>query len=1340
MNIRHLRILPPILFVAFASHSVAGAPAQQVWDGAPFSVRSEDIAAGVRLIPDAREPGVVVLLDESRMDLDSSNRIKETHHVLYRIGTQSPGDWGAVNAIWRPWRQQKPAIRARVITADGREVRLDEKSVSESPLASLGLDTFGDGRILRAPLPALAPGAVVEIETVVQDTTSWFTRGIAFTETIGGSATTMRTSITVEAPQSMTLKFEVFSVPGATTTNEVIAGKRTIHIDAGRMDALDEEAMFPPSGENRQPRVVFSTASSWRDVADGYAQASNGVISSASPATVSAMAKDAIGGASNRDQIIDRILQNVERTIRYSAVQLGEAAIVPTSPVETVRLQYGDCKDQAALLVAMLRASGIDAYLALLRAGPGPDVDPSLPGFGLFDHAIVFIPGPAPLWLDSTTRFSKAGQLPLADQDRLALIVKPDTTELVRTPEYVARIVESQDVVLAEDGPAKVAFSREFHGQEEISIRSVQNEVALSDFQKAIEKAGGDSTEQSIRIVSRTEPADFSTPFKLQLEITGSRNALTSGNQAAVFISSEELLGETGFSNFVDVDDKLTADGVKLPERVARQWSYRIVPPPGYVIGNIPASKKTAMGPAIFTREFTSANDGVVTATILFDSGKRNFTATEFADLKKGLKRVLDDSDSTLTVSFDLAAQKELEAGKVAEALKEFRRLIELHPNEAIHHSQIARALLDLGLGDLARQEARRGVELEPKSAAAYDALGDILQYDLIGRRWETGFELEQAREAYVKALELDPDEDSYRADLAILLEVNAQGARFAPGLDLNPAIEQYRKLKQKPGDSSSIYRNLSYDLFRVGKFDELRSSSTPADIRIAAIAAADGLAAATREAGKLSGEARSKALNDAASMVILHRLYSVSAGLLKAAGSSASATPGAINASDVEKLHRYDDDPMPANDPKSAAKRVIVQIALRDRGPNLSALLTQSGQDELRRHPDVSFGGLSINSQLVNAATPPAFNADVYLSAATFSQEGDDNGGYRVEFSVGSYFKHIYVVRENGQYRVLSVGPADLALAREALRLVEKGDLENARQWIEWLGVELHQRTPEDSFGTLAADSFDEVWSKSLVKDRNRMRYAVATALAISPDDAARAIPILQEGMTKVTGNAQAGLAAAHTAALLVLKRYDESAAAGLKLLQSSSSYFVVPVLAQSMLELDRVDDLLKILKDNRKSGNPLNIPGMIAAIHVQKGNYADAESELKAIPTLQGLVEDQILWLSLFHNSVTAEDLAKGQKMVDSSRNADRFRTFAALKAETGDPVEALTLLKQGLRYSKDGMGPVDWYIAGRIYEQYGERQAALDAYRKVIPPARFPVSVISAYPLVQKRLAAK
>ncbi len=56
------------------------------------------------------------------------------------------------------------------------------------------------------------------------------------------------------------------------------------------------------------------------------------------------------------------------------------------------------------------------------------DVPADQPGMGLFDHAIVYVPGapasgksktPAPaLWIDATDRYARLGQLPIADQGR----------------------------------------------------------------------------------------------------------------------------------------------------------------------------------------------------------------------------------------------------------------------------------------------------------------------------------------------------------------------------------------------------------------------------------------------------------------------------------------------------------------------------------------------------------------------------------------------------------------------------------------------------------------------------------------------------------------------------------------------------------------------------------------------------------------------------------------------------------------------------------------------------------------------------------------------------------
>ena len=88
-----------------------------------------------------------------------------------------------------------------------------------------------------------------------------------------------------------------------------------------------------------------------------------------------------------------RLLDYLDREVRYTGIEFGEAAIVPHDPAEMLSHKYGDCKDKATLLVTMLRAAGIPAYVALLNVGSRMDVPADLPGMGLFDHAIVFVPG-----------------------------------------------------------------------------------------------------------------------------------------------------------------------------------------------------------------------------------------------------------------------------------------------------------------------------------------------------------------------------------------------------------------------------------------------------------------------------------------------------------------------------------------------------------------------------------------------------------------------------------------------------------------------------------------------------------------------------------------------------------------------------------------------------------------------------------------------------------------------------------------------------------------------------------------------------------------------------------
>ncbi len=144
---------------------------------------------------------------------------------------------------------------------------------------------------------------------------------------------------------------------------------------------------------------------------------------------------------------------------------------------------------------------------------------------------------------------------------------------------------------------------------------------------------------------------------------------------------------------------------------------YRIVPPVGYAPQPLPAARVRHLGSATLSEEYAAGDGNVVTATFRLDTGKRRISPREFEALRSGVREAQQDKVALLL--FDQVGEAHLNAGRVREALAEFQRLAAAAPGKALPRTRIARALLAGGMGEAAREEARRAVRLEPKFAPA---------------------------------------------------------------------------------------------------------------------------------------------------------------------------------------------------------------------------------------------------------------------------------------------------------------------------------------------------------------------------------------------------------------------------------------------------------------------------------------------------------------------------------------------------------------------------------------------------------------------------------------------
>ena len=120
----------------------------------------------------------------------------------------------------------------------------------------------------------------------------------------------------------------------------------------------------------------------------------------------------------------------VRHHIRYVAVYVGDGGVVPHSAATVLANRYGDCKDHAVLLEALLAAVGIDSSAALVNSGNAYRL-PRAPTLGIFNHIISYVPA-LDLFLDSTAETIAAGYLPAAVMGKPALLVKSGV--LARTP------------------------------------------------------------------------------------------------------------------------------------------------------------------------------------------------------------------------------------------------------------------------------------------------------------------------------------------------------------------------------------------------------------------------------------------------------------------------------------------------------------------------------------------------------------------------------------------------------------------------------------------------------------------------------------------------------------------------------------------------------------------------------------------------------------------------------------------------------------------------------------------------------------------------------------------
>ena len=1296
-----------IVIVCVVAGWVSTVSAGGVLEKAPFAATPQELLALAATAPAGDWP-VVKLREEHQLDFDARGRAVRRWRMIFVVRSQAGvDDWGTLSTTWSPYYQDKPTVRLRVIEPGGKVTEVDQALITDAPTVSSSPSVYSDRRRMQVPLPRLQVGSVVEEEIVTVDRAPLLEAGVVDTYGISDDVPVTSTRIVLSAPAATKAKV-VLRGPGTPVPMKrtVAGGRETWTIELDRQRESGDGEGYAPGDVVQFPYVGIATGASWQAIARGYRALVEARIAQGPVELPRTIAKVATLDT------VRQIVAWVHKEVRYTGIELADAAITPWTPAETLKRGFGDCKDKATLTVALLRAAGIRADLALLSTGPGVDVDPGLPGMGTFDHAIVRAQvGGRDVWIDATEDLYPVGALPPRDQGRLALVVAEDAKALTRTPVPSSQdtfVREVRTYELAELGRAKILEVSREGGVFEAQSRGWIRDTQAAEVRKSLEKYASGEYDAKLESFSSTAPEDLSTPFELTVRASAAAIAYSGREQIEVTVRPRDLYEKLP-SALTKVDDAAPPRKHPFEHYIPHRYEieHRFQVPDGFTLPAAAARQVHTLG-AVTITESERVDGRTFVISYVLDTGKRRLTPAEVVATAKALRTY---GETSRRVVFEQTAIALGARGRWVEALAAIDELIRSHPKEALHHTQRAQILLFAGAGAAARRSARRAVELGPKDADAHTVLGWVLRHDTLGREFGFDHDRAGALAAYRKARALDPEHLGALRDHARTLEVDARGHRFGDGADIAGAIEAWRAAYARSEEDEDAL-SLARALLRTDRAAEaervlraLSASEQRDGLWIAAIAIGQSADAAERAASTLrSGKARDTLLGTAGSVALLLGSYDTARALAKKAGTAQGAD---LASRIVQQVKRSATVPRPTADPREAVRRALFDVMI--------------GADDAFWDARTAAAFHEASPDTRARALDRRYLWDMVSSVATLTVEGRKTGPWRVNLAWLGVQGAMFVALDRGVAKVFAGTEETPGLVLHAQRLLAAGDKAGAAQCLDWFADTLGDKNP------LAI-----AWRKGAVT----ADFIVALLLA-DPKRVSALSSCPAELRETCDGSA--------ASALFGSRRWAELVAHGAAMTTRGDAARALAFQVAGLSGLGKHGEAEKLIAEvaskDPSSLDVLRARHWAASIRNDRAEEVRALAAIASHPKGTAVDRNNYAWLLLaadgdakiaLEHAHTAVQLATHSKDEMSSK----LNTLAVAAVAAGD---LATGLREGVssmeRAGRRTPASQDWYLFGRLYEALGLTDDAAAAYKRTVRTVDAPES---SYALAQERLA--
>jgi len=607
----------------------------------------------------------VLLYSEEVLNVQANGKIKGAERRAYKILRPDGKGYGTVR-VYFDSETRITNIHGWCIPAQGKDYEVKEKEASE-----MGLDEvengilFSDDREKILKIPAAEPGSIVGFEYEREDRPYVLQDQWIFQHTVP----TREARYTLQLPEGWRYKAmwrnhaEVLpTTAGNNHWQWVVSDVPAIKAEAGMPPWLGIEGqmivvLLPPGGGAQNKGLE-----TWGEVGLWVTGLTNGR-RDASPAIKQKVAELTASAATPLEKM-RALARFMQQEIRYVAIKLGIGGYQPHAAVDVFSHRYGDCKDKATLLSAMLKEIGVDSYYVVIHTERGAVTADTPATPFTFNHMILAVRLPEGvtepslaatlqhaklgriLFFDPTDTMTPFGQLRGPLQGNYGLLVAPEggeMTELPKLPAAMNGIRRTGKLALDASGTLQGDVREVRVGDRAWSQRwELRTVTKDADRIKPIESLLADSLGTfHIRkaTVSNVEQTD--QPFEYDYSLVAENYGKTAGN---LLLVRPRVLGSKALS-FLETKEPRKYP-VEFDGPVRDTDTFEITLPPGYEVDDLPPPVDAEYSFASYHSK-TEARGNVVRYTRVFEVKQLSVPLEKVGELKQLYRIIAGDERNT---------------------------------------------------------------------------------------------------------------------------------------------------------------------------------------------------------------------------------------------------------------------------------------------------------------------------------------------------------------------------------------------------------------------------------------------------------------------------------------------------------------------------------------------------------------------------------------------------------------------------------------------------------------------------------------------------------------------